>query len=219
MAPVVVLPNHWTQKLSSSRNLILHHWLREQDSQSQVDVFQHEAKESIDEKDKVTKTEEEFLSGQVAYNRTARDDDFKPCLKNTKIKWDSCRQNFVEEVYCFSTHPACYRALTQGYSYTACKVVIGYRQIKYHSKCPALQIDCQCAAWKLHLWNLSTCVHCINGKITYSYSVNDPHQCSLCSNCILAGLKIIFEMWERKNFFRMSEISGHKSLCKIWSNY
>lgn len=130
-----------TQKLSSSRNLIFHHRLREQDSQAQVDVFEHEAKESIDEKDKVAKTEEE-----VAYNRTARDDDFKPCLKNSKIKWDSCRQKFVEEVYCFSTHPACYRALTQGYSYTACKVVIGYRQVKYHSKCPALQIDCQCAA-------------------------------------------------------------------------
>lgn len=140
-----------TQKLSSSRNLIFHHRLREQDSQSQVDVFQHEAKESIDEKDKVAKTEEE-----VAYNRTARDDDFKPCLKNSKIKWDSCRQKFVEEVYCFSTHPACYRALTQGYSYTTCKVVIGYRQVKYHSKCPALQIDCQCAAWKLYLWCLPT---------------------------------------------------------------
>lgn len=136
----------FTKPLNAKTVIFSKPYLREQDSQSQVDVFQHEAKESIDEKDKVTKTEEEFLSGQVAYNRTARDDDFKPCLKNTKIKWDSCRQNFVEEVYCFSTHPACYRALTQGYSYTACKVVIGYRQIKYHSKCPTLQIDCQCAA-------------------------------------------------------------------------
>ena len=139
-----------TQKLSSPRNLTLHHRLREQDSKSQVDGFQHEAKESIDEKDKVAKTEQEVLSGQVAYNRTVRDIDInphrKPCLKNKVIKWDSCRQKLVEEVYCEITHKACYSALARGYSYPACKVVIGYRQIKYHSKCPALQIDCQCAA-------------------------------------------------------------------------
>ena len=81
----------------------------------------------------------------VAHNGTAGGAD-NPCLYDRGMKWDSCRQKYVQEVHCRSTHAACYGALAKGYSYPACKVVIGYPQAKYISKCAALPIDCQCAA-------------------------------------------------------------------------
>ncbi|CAH3022392.1 unnamed protein product [Porites evermanni] len=81
----------------------------------------------------------------VAHNGTAGGAN-NPCLYDRGRKWDSCRQKYVQEVYCHSTHAVCYGALAKGYSYPACKVVIGYPQAKYISKCAALSIDCQCAA-------------------------------------------------------------------------
>ena len=129
----------FSQQVSSHRNHPLVHQLRDEDSQSRV-VFQPE--EGIDEK-----IEAEFPIRHASHNRTARDAN-SPCFHYIEARtWDSCRQKYVDKVHCHSTHAACYRALAQGYSYPACQVVFGYPQAKYISKCAALPIDCQCAAW------------------------------------------------------------------------
>ena len=129
----------FSQQVSSHRNHPLVHQLRDEDSQSRV-VFQPE--EGIDEK-----IEAEFPIRHASHNRTARDAN-NPCFHYIEARtWDSCRQKYVDKVHCYSTHAACYRALAQGYSYPACQVVFGYPQAKYISKCAALPIDCQCAAW------------------------------------------------------------------------
>ena len=129
----------FSQQVSSHRNHPLVHQLRDEDSQNRV-VFQPE--EGIDEK-----IEAEFPIRHASHNRTARDAN-NPCFHYIEARtWDSCRQKYVDKVHCHSTHAACYRALAQGYSYPACQVVFGYPQAKYISKCAALPIDCQCAAW------------------------------------------------------------------------
>ena len=118
---------------------------RDQDYYSQDAIVQPELKYIENAESEVSSSLEQFLNKHVVRNRTARDVN-NPCLQKTVKTWDKCRQKYVYEVCCHSAHTACYGALTQGYSYTACKVVIGYPQAKYISKCKALQIDCQCAA-------------------------------------------------------------------------
>lgn len=93
----------------------------------------------------VKSSKDGILSIPVAHHRTARD-FINPCFLRSQRKWDSCRQKYVEEDHCLRQHATCYGALAQGYNTTACKAVIGYRAPEYISKCPPLQIDCQCAA-------------------------------------------------------------------------
>ena len=121
------------------------HQTRDQDYYSQDAIVQPELKYIENAESEVTSSLEQFLNKHVVSNRTARDVN-NPCFDKEVRKWDSCRQKDVYEVHCHSTHAACYGALAQGYSYPACKVVIGYPQAKYISKCAALPIDCQCAA-------------------------------------------------------------------------
>ena len=121
------------------------HQSRDQDYRSQDTIVQSELEYTENAESEVTSSLEGFLNKHVVSNRTARDAN-NPCFEYTERKWDSCRQKYVYEVLCRSTHAACYGALAQGYSTTACKVVIGYPQAKYISKCNALQIDCQCVA-------------------------------------------------------------------------
>lgn len=113
----------------------------DQRSQTQGNVFQPD--KSI--KYEVTSIVKNVLDKHVTSNRTARDAN-NPCFDHMERKWDSCRQKDVYKVHCRNQHVACYRAMNQGYLYPACKVVFGYRQAKYISKCTALPIDCQCAA-------------------------------------------------------------------------
>ena len=115
----------------------------DQGSQTQGNVFQPD--KSIDKESEVTSIVKDFLNKHVASNRTARDAN-NPCFDHMERKWDSCRQKDVYVVHCHTQHVACYRAMNQGYLYPACEVVLGFRQAKYISKCPALPIDCQCAA-------------------------------------------------------------------------
>ena len=136
--PSLSFTKPFSQKVSSYRNHPLVHQSRDEESQGR-DVFQPE--EGIDEE-----IEAEFPIRHASHNRTARDAN-NPCFDYIEgRKWDSCRQKYVDKVHCHRTHGACYGALAQGYSYPACKVVFGYPQAKYISKCAALQIDCQCAA-------------------------------------------------------------------------
>ena len=121
------------------------HQSRDQDYYSQDAIVQPELKYIENAESEVTSSLEQFLNKHVVSNRTARDVN-NPCFDKEVRKWDSCRQKDVYEVHCHSTHAACYGALAKGYSYPACKVVIGYPQAKYISKCAALPIDCQCAA-------------------------------------------------------------------------
>ena len=120
------------------------HQSRDQDYHSQGAIVQPQLK-YIDNENEVTSRIEGFFYKRALSHRTTRNTN-DSCIKNRKIRWDSCRQKYVNEVHCFGAHTACYGALAQGYSYPACKVVIGYPQDKYISKCNALQIDCQCAA-------------------------------------------------------------------------
>ena len=121
------------------------HQSHDQDYRSQDAIVQPELEYFENAENEVTSSLEGFYNKHVVRNRTARDAN-NPCFDYTERKWDSCRQKYVFEVYCHSTHAACYGALAKGYSYPACKVVIGYPQAKFISKCNALQIDCQCAA-------------------------------------------------------------------------
>ena len=122
------------------------HQSRDQDYHYSDDaIVQPELKYIEAAESEVTSSLEKILNKHVVSNRTARDVN-NVCFEKTVRKWDSCRQKDVYEVHCHTQHLACYEALAQGYSYPACKVVIGYPQAKYISKCKALQIDCQCAA-------------------------------------------------------------------------
>ena len=121
------------------------HQSLDQDYHIQNTIVQPELEYIENAENEVTSSLEGYFSKHVVSNRTARDAN-NPCFDYTERKWDSCRQKYVFEVHCHSTHAACYGALAQGYSYPACKVVIGYPQAKFISKCNALQIDCQCAA-------------------------------------------------------------------------
>ena len=120
------------------------HQSRDQDYHSQGATVQPELK-YIDNENEVTSRIEPVFYKRAVSHRTTRNTNGS-CIKSKKLKWDSCRQKYVSEVNCHSTSPACYGALAQGYSTTPCKVVIGYPQAKFISKCKALQIDCQCAA-------------------------------------------------------------------------
>ena len=121
------------------------HQSLDQDYHIQDTIVQPELEYIENAENEVTSSLEGYFSKHVVSNRTARDAN-NPCFDYTERKWDSYRQKYVFEVHCHSTHAACYGALAQGYSYPACKVVIGYPQAKFISKCNALQIDCQCAA-------------------------------------------------------------------------
>ena len=121
------------------------HQSRDQDYHIQDTIVQPELGYIENAENEVTSSLEGYFSKHVVSNRTARDAN-NPCFDYTERKWDSCRQKYVFEVHCHSTHAACYGALAQGYSTTACMAVIGYPQAKFISKCKALQIDCQCAA-------------------------------------------------------------------------
>ena len=121
------------------------HQSRDQDYHLKDAIVQPELKYIENAESEVTSSLEQFLNKHVVSNRTARDVN-NPCFEKAEKKWDSCRQKYVFKVHCHSTHAACYGALAKGYSYPACKVVIGYPQAKYISKCAALPIDCQCAA-------------------------------------------------------------------------
>ena len=122
------------------------HQSRDQDYNSEDAIVQPELKYFGNAESEVTSSLEQFLNKHVVSNRTARDAN-NPCFYYIEARtWDSCRQKYVDKVHCHSMHTACYGALAQGYSYPACKVVIGYPQAKYISKCAALPIDCQCAA-------------------------------------------------------------------------
>ena len=121
------------------------HQSRDQDYHLKDAIVQPELKYIENAESEVTSSLEQFLNKHVVSNRTARDVN-NPCFDKEVRKWDSCRQKDVYEVHCHSTHAACYGALAKGYTYPACKVVIGYPQAKYISKCAALPIDCQCAA-------------------------------------------------------------------------
>ena len=121
------------------------HQSRDQDHHIQDTIVQPELEYIENAEIEVSSSLEGYFSKHVVSNRTARDAN-NPCFDYTERKWDSCRQKYVFEVHCHSTHAACYGALAQGYSTTACMAVIGYPQAKFISKCKALQIDCQCAA-------------------------------------------------------------------------
>ena len=121
------------------------HQSRDQHYHIQDTIVQLELEYIENTEIEVSSSLEGYFSKHVVSNRTARDAN-NPCFDYTERKWDSCRQKYVFEVHCHSTHAACYGALAQGYSTTACMAVIGYPQAKFISKCKALQIDCQGAA-------------------------------------------------------------------------